>query len=629
MKHLSIKNRLSILVVFLSFSVSSCKKFLDQQPITTYGSDAVFSDVNSAKGALAGVYSRLTGDNGYGKVISLYYTMDNDETIGGGTTLSGTNGARYEIARYNPTITNTEIYNGWLQLFQGIDYANTCIDNIPKMAMYNNGTTQQQKQLRRMYGEVLTLRAQFYFEAIRNWGDLPEQFLPAYTAAPINPFPKRTNRDSLYDRILEDLKLASTLMPWRNEVVSIGDDVDERLTKGSAKALRARIALFRGGYSLRQVSKIMERSSDYKKYYQIARDECNEIMQSGQHNLNQNYKSLWKDIVCGHKYTDPDGELMFQATGIGVTNGTVANTKLGYYNGPKVSIQTSLNTVTTNGAILIIPTYFYQFDSTDLRKDVTVAPYTVGTDGITKTGVSVVSMYDGKYRRDWINNPAISTTSTQQWNNLSWQILRYSDVLLMFAEAENEINGATTAAYDAINMVRRRGFGKPINVSDPTVDLSPSSGNFFDAIVRERSLELGCEGIRKYDLIRWNLLESKLKQTQNWLSAMAGTEPLLPAGIGPYGGIITLPKKMYYRNNTTADDKTIYANSYYKASPSSTPAGTTSKSWFTTNGSGTFDIVDKMKNVVGNAFTHSKSELFPIPQKSLDANYNLTQNPGY
>ena len=619
MKNFNIK--LASLLIILSFSISSCKKFLDQQPITTFGAGAVFSNVSSAKGAVVGVYSRLTGDQGYGKVLSLYYTMDNDETVGGGTTLSGTNGARYEIARYNPTITNTEIYNGWLQLFQGIDYANTCIDNIPKMAMYINGTAQQQKQLKRMHGEVLTLRAQFYFEAIRNWGDLPEQFLPAYLAAPNNPFPRRVDRDTLYDKILDDLKMAATLMPWRNEITSIGDDMDERLTKGSAKALRARIALFRGGYSLRQLLKTMQQSADYKKYYQIARDECSEIMQSGQHNLNPSYKSLWKDIVCGHKYTDPDGELMFQATGIGVTNGTVADTKLGYYNGPKVN-------GIGNGAILILPTYFYQFDSTDLRKDVTVAPYTVGPDGATKLGVTIASMYDGKYRRDWISNPSIPVTSTQQWNNLSWQILRYSDVLLMFAEAENEINGTTAAAYEAINMVRRRGFGKPINVADPTVDLSSISGSFFDAVVRERSLELGAEGIRKYDLLRWNLLEIKLKQSKTWLLAMAGTEPILPAGIGSYGGLITLPKKMYYRNNTTADDKTIYANSYYKASPS-TPAGTTSKSWFTPNSSGSFDVVDKMATVVGNAFKHSKSELFPIPQKSLDANYNLTQNPGY
>ncbi len=74
-------------------------------------------------------------------------------------------------------------------------------------------------------------------------------------------------------------------MPWRNEVASIGDPIDERITKGVVKGLRARIALFRGGYSLRQDGQ-MKRRADYLNYYQIARDECNDIITSGQHTLN-------------------------------------------------------------------------------------------------------------------------------------------------------------------------------------------------------------------------------------------------------------------------------------------------------------------------------------------------------
>ena len=63
-------------------------------------------------------------------------------------------------------------------MFQGIEFANICIENIPKMEMYTSGTDQQKKQLRRMHGEALTLRAQYYYEAIRNWGDLSYHFVP-------------------------------------------------------------------------------------------------------------------------------------------------------------------------------------------------------------------------------------------------------------------------------------------------------------------------------------------------------------------------------------------------------------------------------------------------------------------
>ncbi|MFX8727509.1 RagB/SusD family nutrient uptake outer membrane protein, partial [Acinetobacter baumannii] len=86
--------------------------------------------------------------------------------------------------------------------------------------------------------------------------------------------------------------------------------------------------------------------------------------------------------------------------------------------------------------------------------------------------------------------------------------MRYADVLLMFAEAENEVNnGPDAAAYNAVNMVRRRGYGKILTATS-TIDLPAglSHDQFFQAIVKERSLELGGEGIRKYDLIRWNLI---------------------------------------------------------------------------------------------------------------------------
>ena len=81
---------------------------------------------------------------------------------------------------------------------------------------------------------------------------MPAHFQPAYTLAVGNPFPKRVDRDTLYNHLLADLKTAEDLVPWRNEVTSIGDQLDERITKGTVKGLRARIALYRGGYSLRQ-----------------------------------------------------------------------------------------------------------------------------------------------------------------------------------------------------------------------------------------------------------------------------------------------------------------------------------------------------------------------------------------
>ncbi|MEO7310229.1 MAG: RagB/SusD family nutrient uptake outer membrane protein [Chitinophagaceae bacterium] len=580
---------------------SSCKKYLDQQPITSVGPDFLFSDVSTTYQSLIAVYSRLTGDQGYGIRLSLYYTVDNDEMQGPGGTVDDD---RRGMARYTLTPGNAQLEKPFNQLFQGIEYANICIDNIPKMALFNSGTDQQKKQLQRMYGEALTLRAQFYLEAIRNWGDLPAHFKPAYAQAGESPFPAKTSRDSIYDHLLDDLKLAATMVPWRNDVAAIGDQPDERLTKGAVKGLRARIALYRGGYSLRS-SATMVRGSNYLAYYQIAKDECTEIVASTQHSLNPSYRALWKDQVGARASNDPNGELMFQATGIG--GGSAADTKLGYYNGPKVN---SFG----NSSINPLPTYFYLFDSTDLRRDVTIAPYNVAADGVTKIGLAITAMNDGKYRRDWMSNPVIAPASQAQYFQSKWQILRYSDVLLMLAEAENELNGPTTIAYNAINQVRRRGYGKAIGTPDATVDLAGlSKATFFDAIVKERSLELGGEGVRKYDLVRWNLLAQKINDTKNALLAMS-------TGAAPFNA---LPVSMYYKTTATGDDKAIWSNSFYVTAPASTPAGTTKVAWI----SAAINTTALARFATG--FVANKSELFPLPQPVRDANFNLAQNPGY
>jgi len=601
-------------VIYLTTAVllfTGCTKFLDQKPITEVSAEMAFSDVPSATKSVAAAYSRLVGDQGYGIRVSLYYTVDNDEMQGPTST---NDDDRRGLARYTATAGNLQITAPFNQMFAGIEFANICIDNIPKMAKYTTGTDNEKKQLQRLYGEALTLRAQFYLEAIRNWGDLPAHFTSASNQVSMNPFPPKMSRDSIYEHLLDDLKTASALVPWRNDLAAIGDVNNERITKGTVKGLRARIALFRAGYSLRS-SGTMVQGSNPAVYYQIAKDECNDIINSGQHNLNASYKALWRDQVGGRKSADPDGELMFQASAIGQSG--VADTKLGYYNGPKILISGS--SYYGNGSINVLPTYFYAFDSTDTRRDVTCAPYNISNDGITKIGQPIVSINDGKYRRDWISGPAIAPADAIQYFSLKWQILRYSDVLLMYAEAENELNGPTVAAYNAINKVRRRGYGKAIATADATIDLPAglSKSTFFDALVKERSLELGGEGVRKYDLIRWNLLASKIATAKVELANMANR-------VGAYAN---LPIAMYYKTTSTADDAAIWSNSLYKTAPTATPTGTTKVVWISTAiaTAGTSSPLGRF----ATGFTTGKSELLPLPQPIIDANPSLKQNPGY
>ncbi len=620
----------TITVIFGLLVFNSCKKYLDQQPVTEVITATAFKDVSGAYLALVGAYSRLAGQEGYGQRLSLYYTVDTDEMQGP----TGTDDERRNLSRYQPTPANSGLPNPFNQIFQGIEFANNCIVNIPKMDLYTNGTDQEKKQLQRMYGEALTLRAQFYFEAIRNWGDLPLHFDVSANQILVDEFPVRVDRDTIYNRLLADLKIAQDLVPWRNEIAAIGDQINERITKGTVKGVRARIALYRGGYSLRQQSKAMERRSDYLTYYQIARDETNDIINAGQHSLNPGYKDLWKNQVGKHVVTDPNGELMFQVGSIGGVG--AADSRLGFYDGPRVNNQ-------GNSAINPLISYFYLFDSLDLRRDVTIAPYWVRADGVTKqttntsatnTSTSIaVNLNPGKYRRDW--NTSIPPTFTGQFLGDKWQILRFSDVLLMFAEVENEMNGPTSLAYNAVNMVRRRGFAKTIGTIDATVDLPAglSKSDFFKALVRERSLELGGEGVRKYDLLRWNLLAPALADAKTNLTKLATATATVSVTVNdlvysyqarPPAYSTSLPPFVFIRNATTDDDISIFANSVYNPTPGTTPSGTLRVPWLssaikTTN----------LDNRFAAGFTPGKSELYPIPQSARNANANLSQNPGY
>jgi starch-binding outer membrane protein, SusD/RagB family len=185
----------------------------------------------------------------------------------------------------------------------------------------------------------------------------------------------------------------------------------------------------------------------------------------------------------------------------------------------------------------------------------------------------------------------------------------------MFAETENELNnGPTAAAYNAVNMVRRRGYGKPINTVDATVDLPSglSKTAFFNAIVKERALELASEGHRKYDLIRWNLLAQKIAETKTQLALMASAQP-------PYD---VLPDTMFFRiGQTTLQWAGSFYNNIVTTAPSSSYKGVQWVGPLITSGIITNQFAAK--------FESGKSELLPFPSKEIESNRNLKQNPKY
>ena len=582
-----------IIVVF--FAISSCKDYLEVQPKSQISVEDAFSNLPNATNAVIGVYDELSGDNGYGIRINMYYPYDSDEIIVSGNLDNGRRG----IGRYQLLLTNAELRNPFLQLYRGVEKANLCIDQIPAMAQYTNGTEAEKKELRRLHGEVLTLRAQFLFELIRNWGDVPAPMVPAYKQTDL--FIPQADRDVTYAKILDDLKIASDLVGWRSEIPVR----NERLTKGAVKALRAKIALFRGGYSLRSSGK-MERNADYQTYYKIARDECADLLaKRTEHTLNPIFEDVWKKYLSSFTY-DPAGEIIFEV-GAGGSNSS-SDSRMANYNGPSVNAASRYGS--GGGGLVALPNYFYAFDSTDARRDVTVTFYSIAATNI-KAPRRLGELTDGKFRKDW-RNPLLPGTALNPGYN--WPLIRFSDVLLMFAEAENELNGPTASAISAFEEVRKRAYYK----NETKIGKTPTDKTgFFDAITNERYLEFGSEGIRKFDLIRWNLLNQKIVETRTKIQNIRDAK----------GDFANVPKYLFWKNN---GEEIQFLNSFYKpTSLTVAPTGWTRLDWgqhLTTN------IIDgvTLDKAIARLFVTGKSELFPYDQATFDSYQGkLKQNPGY
>lgn len=607
---------LMIVIIAALSLTTSCKKYLEVVSPSTSTPETVFESATYTNSAIIGVYNRLCGDNGYGNRLSSIFglTADDFKTSG-----SYSSSDRRGLSMYGASSDNTDLINPFLQLYSGIERANICIKYIPASALYSNGSATDKALMQHYYAEALTLRAQFFYELIRNWGDVPASFVPAADAPTL--YGPNVNRDETYAKIIADLKIAEDLLPWRSQIPDYGSF---RFTKGAVKGLRARIALARGGYALRSETHIMERRADYLTYYKIALEECLDIMNHrGEHTLNPVYENIFKTLHGTR--SDDAHELMFEVAEYGT--GANTDSKLGAYNGIRFNAASAWGT--SGGGINVIPTYFYEFDQTkDSRRDVTIGIYEI-TATSKKIVQPLASATDAKFRKSWT---AFNNSSATQYFGVNWPLIRFADILLMYAEADNEVNGGpSAAAITALQDVQRRAYAGfegqiPVTPTDKT--------GFFNALVKERLLEFGGEGVRKFDLIRWNIIAGKFEETRNKLrDFMNGTGAYTNIPLYVYG-----KEANYNLTNSVAEVATLDT---YGGAPSLTlfsaglglstaPSGYAVKNW---RRSVTDDPVSG--NITGTStgfatyFEANKKELYPYPKTALLEDQNMVQNFGY
>ncbi len=483
---------------FITMPLVSCKKSLQPKPYSLFTTSNYFADESEAYAATLGVYDAMSSQNAYGAYLS--FITDNDTDISQTSGIDLVTDYRV-ICHYQGTAQTPGFYTMWSALYAGIDRANLVIQQIPEMALYTSGTASQKTDLNRMLGEAKFLRGFYYSELVRLWGDVPFKLTPSQTGDDFKL--PRTNRYTIYTQIIKDMQDAAAVLPTALPA-------DERICKWGAEAILARVALNAGGYSESQTGQ-MTRPANYLDYYKLAQTEINDIMAQNLYKLNPSYAQVFKNQCQG--VLEPT-ESMFEVAFFNAAGSASGGNWLGVIYGSPLTAAGIY--AVTNGRELALRPFWQTFATGDLRRDFSIATYTVSATGAQVPLVintrSDETWTSAKWARQYQVNDILERAST----NINTVIMRYSDLLLLRAEVENELNGGPDQlAYDAINMVRRRAYGQPVATADPAVDLAGLNyASFFTAVQNERAWELCFEGERRSDLIRWNILGPTLLATK-------------------------------------------------------------------------------------------------------------------
>ena len=439
--------KLGISTLLMLLLLAGCKKeFLEKSPPDALTEVGFYNSAERAQLGVNAIYVSLQS----AWSINLYRIYD---VPSGEVLLSNTVPLEYNNFTYFPALN--QIHDTWRGLYEGVYRSNLAIANIPGINMA--------EALKSQYlGEAKFLRALFYFDLVNIFGAVPlvTQPLPNTDASLI----ARTPVADVYKVIIADLLAAEAGLPVSHSGANLG-----RVTKGAAQALLGKVYLYNKDYA------------NAEKYFLL-------VINSGKYGLMDNFQEVW------HRSFENNKESIFEVQFADI-GGSGSNGRNGSY-------LPAVNGATGSG--LATKRAFDAFDPTDPRRAMSIfrpgdsfAP-NVSTALATFSAVWSATGYAVK-KGMW---PIMYVNS----NGINYPIIRYADVLLMYAEAANELNKLTEARA-AVNQVRAR---PSVNMPALTAVNTGSKADMFNAINKERQVELMFEFIRFNDLRRWGLALQEL-----------------------------------------------------------------------------------------------------------------------
>lgn len=549
----------SILLFIFSVSLSSCEEFLTEKPYSFVSGDNFYTNATNAELGLTGVYSTMnagslqnqTNQALWGRGIH-YLLMHGDEIIGNLPDISAA--SHKEIASLAYNSESTFISDAWFSLYVGVDRANNVIKYVPEIQMDSTRKAQIIADAHFMRG---------FYNLYLTWlfGAIPLQTIPGEGI--YNP---RSSVKDVYALILSDLDFAYRNLPTQN--IRVG-----RANKWTAAGFMVKAYTYLAACKLNNVSEDLnfalnsfnwvDAADCYLKAETIAED----IYDHGGYTLgNPVYKAFLADTKADQKkeclfvvQTGPEGSNNYYL--------------FSYLTGPQGSVGTNGGNY---GWMRPVGELCERYNAQDSRFFWNIQGSLGGTSSTSINGSKYFTPYTvnatgsnlclTKFRQ---SDPALRTAmGMPTWaSNIDFPILRYSDIILLLAEAKY-MNGNEPAARSLMEEVRKRACTNGANVDQTTLNTLNSvyqKADFMQELMDERSRELCGEGWRRIDLIRMGKFVSTLKSMKR--EAQAGS---------PY----------YYFNRS---------------------AGT---------------IADNLGN-------DSHKIWYPIPKREIAVNPNLVPNPGY
>lgn len=444
-----------LIVVVFPILFGSCEDNLEINPISNVSVDAFFKNASDIEQAVVATYDALQEEGQYGFNFMFLMEIRADDAFVESPTNNG--GVQGDIDLFQLTPGNGLIQNSWNSCYRGIQRCNIVLNRI-------DGVDMDASVKATRIGEVKFVRALTYFNLVRLWGDVP-----LVTTATQDPFELfsvgRSPVSEVYSQIVTDLNDAIANLPGSNDV--------GRANRGAAQALLGKVHLTIGNWP--EAASVLQQVSGFSLQPNFA-DNFGIANENGQESMFEVQYQGGLGSILDNDLEDNSGEgspFPNQVAPVG-SGGELLN-GIGNQRGENIPSND----------------LFDSFETGDLRRDVSI--------GILSNGVT-------RYASKLIDIPTLDNDS-----DLNIIVLRYSDVLLMWAEALNEQSYiADGQAFDLLNQIRNRA-GLP---SLTSVEL-PDQSSFRDAVLTERRHEFVSENQRWFDLVRTGRAVQTLNASTN------------------------------------------------------------------------------------------------------------------